>query len=395
MEERKYYSEESSITKDSLFKRIKPVLGHLDLELTERCNNNCVHCYINLPVHDPQAKERELTTREIKEILVDATALGCLKVRFTGGEPLLREDFQDLYLFARKLGIRVIIFTNGTLITPELAGLLAKIPALEPMEITVYGMKKRTYEAVSRVKGSYEKFRQGVDLLLEYNIPFVVKAAFLPQNREDQEEFEAWAKTIPWMEEKPPRYSMAFDLRARRDSKQKNRFIKSLRVSTEDQMKSLTREGEKYILEMKDFSKKFMGVRGDLLLRCGAGKGSGTIDAYGKLQPCLLLRHPDVVYDLKNGSLEDAMIRFFPVIREIRAKDPTYLERCARCFLKGLCDQCPAKSWMEHGTLDTPVEHICEIAHAKARHLGILGKSENAWEVEDGKERLMRFSQEK
>ena len=79
-------------------------------------------------------------------------------------------------------------------------------------------------------------------------------------------------------------------------------------------------------------------------------------------------------------------------MREMRAENPDYLARCARCFLKGLCEQCPAKSWTEHGTLDTPVEYLCEVAHAQARYLGLLEEGEIAWEVDGWRERLRSFS---
>ena len=72
---------------------------------------------------------------------------------------------------------------------------------------------------------------------------------------------------------------------------------------------------------------------------------------------------------------------------------PYYLKRCAVCFLKGLCEQCPAKSWMENGSLDTPVEYLCRIAHAQARHLGILEENENAWNVHNWKNRVKSLSQ--
>ena len=93
-------------------------------------------------------------------------------------------------------------------------------------------------------------------------------------------------------------------------------------------------------------------------------------------------------------TLKRALEESFPAMREIRATNPDYLRRCARCFLKGLCEQCPAKSWMEYGTLDTPVEYLCQVAHAQARFLGLLGKEESAWEVEDWKERVARFVEE-
>jgi radical SAM protein with 4Fe4S-binding SPASM domain len=133
-----------------------------------------------------------------------------------------------------------------------------------------------------------------------------------------------------------------------------------------------------------------MGPPGDRLFACGAGHGT-CVDAYGRAQMCMMLRHPDRAYDLKTGSLRDALTCFFPRLRETRATNPEYLARCARCFLKGLCEQCPAKSWAEHGTLDTPVEYLCQVAHAQAHDLGLLRNGERAWEVRDGRSRVERL----
>lgn len=373
--------------KASFWKKRRPLLGHLDIELTERCNNNCIHCYINLPADDIVAREKELSTGELKKILKEAASLGCLSVRFTGGEPLLRDDFEELYLFARKLGIRVLIFTNATLVSPRLARLFARIPPLEKIEVSVYGMKKKSYESVTRSPGSFEAAWRGINLLLEKNVSFVVKGVVLPPNKGEMREFETWASTIPWVD-KPHSYSMFYDLRCRRESEVKNHLIKELRLSPEEGLRILTRYRERYINEMTEFCSKFIGPEGDVLFSCGSGVGSGCVDAYGFFQPCMLLRHPATIYCLKNGSLKDALTTFFPKVREKKAVDPEYLERCGRCFLRGFCEQCPAKSWMEHGTLDTPVEYFCEVAHAQARYLGLLDKDQKAWEIEAWEEKI-------
>jgi len=369
----------------------------LDIELTERCDNACIHCYINLPEDDARAAAAEMDTAFVKDILQQAAALGALNVRFTGGEPLLRADFAELYLFARRLGLRVTLFTNARRITPELAQLMGRIIPGKPVEVTVYGMHPESYDAVAARRGAFAEFQRGVDLLLEYKIPFFVKQAFLPPNRHEIDEFEAWAATLPGMHTKPG-YSMNFDLRARRDHPVKNRFIQSLRLSPEETVAMLRRRPG-YIKEMRQFCAKFMGPSGDRLFACGAGKGL-TVDAYGKAQMCLQLRHPEVVYDLRSAGktiggespLRYVLSQVFPEWRERRAENQEYLRRCAGCFLKGLCEQCPAKSWQEHGTLDTPVEYLCEVAHAQARDLGLIGEEENAWEVEEWRERVARFA---
>lgn len=385
------YCVELRMNEASLWKNNPPLLATLDMELTERCNNNCIHCYINLPADDLNAQQRELPIEEIKEILQEAVSLGCLTVRFTGGEPLLREDFEDLYIFARKLGLRVALLTNATLITPALTKVFARTPLLQSIEVTLYGMKRSSYESVTRVSGSFKAAWQGIYLLLEKKVPFVVKDTLLPPNREEIEEFESWASTIPWMDTAPS-YSIFFELRSRRDSGHKNRLIKGLRLSPVDVVEFLSRRQEEYLQEMREFCSRFTKPSGENIFSCGAGIRGGCVDAYGYFQPCMLLRHPDTVYDLKKGSLKDALTNFFPQIRQTEAENPDYLIRCAHCFLKDLCEQCPARSWMEHGTLDTPVDYLCEIAHEQARTLGLLKKGERAWEIKGWQEMITNFT---
>jgi MoaA/NifB/PqqE/SkfB family radical SAM enzyme len=377
--------------KASLWSTAKPLLSHLDMELTERCNNNCIHCCINLPANDPAAIKKELSTEAIKEILNEAASLGCLTVRFTGGEPFLREDFEEIYLCARKLGLKVLIFTNATLLTPSLAELFSRIPPLERIEVSFYGMKKTSYEAITQAPGSFEAARRGINLLLEKKVPFVVKSAFLPPNREEMVEFENWASAIPWMDGSPS-YSVFFDLHCRRDEN-KNKAIRNLRPAPREGIRFLARRKTEYAKEMKEFCSRFVGPQRDRLFSCGAGVGGACVDSYGRLQLCMGLRHPDTIYDLKKGSLKEAVTHFFPSVRGMKATHPDYLARCARCFLKGLCEQCPGKSWTEHGTLDTPVEYLCEIAHTQARQFGLLEQSEMAWEIENWSERIRRFSE--
>jgi radical SAM protein with 4Fe4S-binding SPASM domain len=133
---------------------------------------------------------------------------------------------------------------------------------------------------------------------------------------------------------------------------------------------------------------KFFYHKGDRLFKhCGSGE-TVTVDAYGKYQMCMLLRHPDMIFDSKKIALREIITKVFPRLRETKANNQDYLRRCARCFLLGFCDQCPGHSWSEHGTLDTPVEYLCQVTHAHMRLLGLLKEGESAWEVADWKERV-------
>jgi len=420
---------------------IGSLLGRLDIELTERCDNDCIHCCICLPEDHAEARLREMSAAEVVQLLEQACDLGCLSVRFTGGEPLLRDDFEDLYLAARRRGLKVLLFTNARRITSQLADLFARIPPLERIEVTVYGMRPESYEAVTRRRGSYAEFRRGVALLEERGVPFIVKSAWLPPNHDDEPALNEWAAGNPAMDGRSPGHSLFFELRARRpatsslttagcpvenagqgfcwpDPTQRNMLIRSLRPAPEEGVAFVAdRDRERYLAEMRQFCNKFMRVPGDKLFTCGAGHGT-SVDAYGVAQMCLPLRHPDTVLSLRTGrpgawgpdvksgshattdpdrglapdALRTVLTGHFPRLRMLRATDPDYLATCAGCFLKGLCEQCPGKSWSEHGALDRRVEYLCDVAHAQARDLGLLKAGERAWEVDDPDARVSALS---
>ena len=189
------------------------------------------------------AKRCELTTEQWKSILQQAADLGALSVRFTGGEPLLREDFPEIYLYTRKLGIKVVLFTNARLITPEFSALFTKVPPLNKIEVTAYGMREKSYDGVACSPGAFEEYRKGIALLLKSKIPFVVKSVLLPPNSSEIDEFETWASKLPWMNKLPP-YSLLLDVRARRDSPKKNAHIKTLRLSPQEVVAVFSRRAD-------------------------------------------------------------------------------------------------------------------------------------------------------
>jgi radical SAM protein with 4Fe4S-binding SPASM domain len=359
----------------------RPLLSELVIELTERCNNNCIHCYINRPADDPVALREEIHTETVKAIIEEAAALGCIKIRFTGGEPLLREDFDDIYVFTRRLGCKVEIFTNATLIDENRISLFSEIPPLEPIEVTLYGMTAKSYEAVSRTPGSFENAWRAINLLRGAGIPVTLRGVNLPPNRAELEEMTHWADDVHG-----ERVSLGLiqklDLRGRRDSSKKNDRIRNLRLSPGKVVKRWEKDPGRYRNEIAQFCRKFAGAPGEKLFNCGAGIGSGCVDAYGNFQLCTLLRHPSAVFDLASGSLGKALKEFVPEVRGRIAENMDYLNRCARCHLQPLCEQCPAKSWIENGSLDTPVEYYCEWTHKQAEFLGLISEGQKIWELE-------------
>jgi len=130
-------------------------LRQLDIELTERCNNDCIHCCINLPANDSDAQRREMTAAQVKDILKQASDLDCLQVRFTGGEPLLRPDFEQLYLYARRLGMKVLLSRTRASSRHTLPTCWRTSRHWYRWRLRSTGCHTESYEGVTRAPGSF------------------------------------------------------------------------------------------------------------------------------------------------------------------------------------------------------------------------------------------------
>jgi len=348
-------------------------LASFDLEITARCNNNCRHCYINLPADSSEAKSKELTFGQIKDIVDQAVSLGALWCLITGGEPLLRKDFFDIYLYVKKQGLLVSVFTNASLITDEQIKFFRKYPPRD-IEITVYGVTKKTYECVTRKAGSFDAFTRGLKLLLEGGIKVRLKAMALRSNVAELPEIARFcrARTTDYF-----RFDPFLHLRFDGNSK-RNKEIKFERLTAEEIVAIEQADSARHNALEKNCDKLIMKDNAHIncnhLFHCGTGNGSFTVSCDGFFRLCSSLWHPDCVYDLKRSRLIDAWQGFIPKVRDMRSNQSEFLEKCRKCPIINLCIWCPAHAYLETGELDAPVDYFCKVAHARAK--GLEKKSE-------------------
>lgn len=319
-------------------------------ELTFRCNLNCAHCYV---AYDPQKKE--MTYKEVCRILDEITEAGCLWLLISGGEPFMRDDILDIYTYAKKKGLLITLFTNGTLITPEIADYLKEWPPFS-VEITLYGITKETYERVTGVAGSFERCMKGINLLLKRKIPLKLKTTVMILNYH-----ELW-KIKKYVEDLGVEFRFDAVLSPKLDG---SKEPCKLRISPEEVVK-LDLADEERLKEWKEFCKKFWGpAESDRLYNCGAGLTSFHIDPYGQMSICAMSRSPN--YDLLRKSIRDEWCDFVDRIREEKPKGDY---QCAKCDLYSLCDCCPGAVQLENGNPEIPVEYLCKIAHLRDEAFG-------------------------
>jgi MoaA/NifB/PqqE/SkfB family radical SAM enzyme len=363
-----------------------------DLEVTARCNNDCRHCYINLPAGDRDAQSKELSLVEIERIAGEAVSMGAMWCLLTGGEPLLRDDFFDLYMVLKRMGLLVSVFTNACLVTPEHVELFRRYPPRD-IEVTVYGATEATYEQVTRRQGSFRAFVRGLDRLLSSGVKVRLKAMALRSNVHELQEIARFcrARTKDYY-----RFDPVLHLRFDRDPA-RNEEIRAERLSPDEVVAVERADEERFGALQKGCNELILPELAHTgcnhLFHCGTGNGSFTVSYDGKFRLCSSLWHPDTIYDLcsgkmgtvpdrgaqrrglspfstKSGTLRDAWRTHVPRVRDLRSSRKEFLERCRVCPIANLCLNCPAHAALETGELDAVVEYFCRVAHARARALG-------------------------
>jgi radical SAM protein with 4Fe4S-binding SPASM domain len=339
------------------------------LEITARCNNDCGHCYINLPVNDPAAKRRELSLEQITGIAAQAAELGALWCLISGGEPLLRPDFEAIYLAIKRKGFLVSVFTNATLVTGRHMSLFRQYPPRD-IEVTVYGVTEAVYERVSGVRGSFKAFMRGLDLLLSGGIPVRFKAMALQSNLEEMPQIAAFcrARTKDYFRF-DPQLHLRFDGDAARNARIKaerltpEQFV-ALEQSDPERFGTLQRSCNALIFPAAEAEAAHGHCRH--LFHCGTGQGAFNVSYDGYFRLCSSLWEPSTLYDLKTGTLKDAWENFVPQVRDQRSDNPDFLAKCRLCPIVNLCIWCPAHAHLETGAMDAHVDYFCRLAHARA-----------------------------
>jgi radical SAM protein with 4Fe4S-binding SPASM domain len=328
------------------------------IELTHRCPLACAHCYNNLSVGDAAARRRELDTAELCRVIDEMADAGCLWLLLTGGEIFARQDFLAIYLHAKKRGLLVTLFTNGTQITPQIADTLVEWRPFA-IEITLYGRTRETYERLTGVSGSFDRCMRGIRLLKERGLPLKLKTVAVTINRHEIHDMQAFAEDelgVPFK----------FDgmINARTDC---SHSPLAIRLSPSEMVQldvgdPVRRE------EWAQLARERIGpitkTREDIY-QCGGGINAFAIDPEGKMSICVLSQQE--MFDLRKGSFRDGWESFLAKVRTKKITRPT---KCTDCHIRSICSACAATSELENGDPEAPVEFFCEVAHLRAHAVG-------------------------
>lgn len=314
-----------------------PISG--TFELTSRCNLNCKMCYVHMTPDQQAMIGRELSTQQWISLGHEAVKEGMIYLLLTGGEPLLRPDFLEIYTELISMGLLITINTNATLLTPEIVECFENHPP-ERINVSLYGMTPCTYGELCENVAGFDKAIAGIRRLKEAGIQINLNTTFTRKNVGDMEKIVDFAK-----ENQIPIRMAAFifpPVRNERAAVDEEIYLtpeelgaasaKFDRLTMNDDQ--LNRR-KKAIIKCLNSQPVEDDVLEDKVSSCMAGRGAFWISWDGKMYPCGML--PGYSEDVIRQGFAESWKRTCANINDILIP-----KECLQCGLRPLCAVCGA-----------------------------------------------------
>ena len=334
-----------------------PIAGNF--ELTARCNFNCPMCYVHMT--DAQLRscgKQELTAKQWLDIAKAARDKGMVFVLLTGGEPLVRKDFFEIYDGMREMGLLISINSNGSMLKGEILERFLENPPFR-FNISLYGGSNETYRnmcgisAYDQVKENIRALRKaGVDVSLNLSITPYNKAD-LPQIYADAVELDvnvrASSYMYPSVRVNGDQYGCGNRLGCR-ESAQYSVAWDLLRFTPEEFEKRA-----EAMMKLEAIESDGCPVEAGEGVRCRAGSTSFWMTWDGRMLPCGMMTRPEV------NVMELGFDAAWETIRKETEKIKTP-GKCVNCRYKDFCGACAAVYFTETGRFDGVPEYVCKRA---------------------------------
>lgn len=344
------------------------------IELTHRCNLRCVHCYLGDQDAIRRHRREEMATQQIMDLIDEIVEAGALNLTFSGGDPMVRKDFGELYRYAVKKGLLVTIFCDGVLISDRIIEIFKEFPP-RMVEVSVYGASRATYESITQISGSFERCLAGIERLHNNHQRFTLKTVLMTRNSHELVGMRALAKSygvdfyfdtaiFPCL---PHSDNGGAANRDRSGSRPASVDVAppsrhrpaALRVTPEVAAAAQLSDPGK-VQEMADLYVRTKDIPGsDRLYICGAGQTTFHVDPYGNLQPCTISTNVD--YNLRDGGFLKGWNGPIAAIRDIRISADN---GCRSCDKQAICSGCPAVFFADNGAGDRKSDYMCRTTHA-------------------------------
>ena len=327
----------------------KPQLTNLHIEITSKCNERCIHCYIP---HDD--KITNISADLFYDILDQCKDLRLLHLTLSGGEPMLHRKFKDFLTKCREYDFSVNVLSNLTLINDGIIEEMKANPLLG-VQVSLYSMNPDIHDQITQMKGSFVKTKAAILQLIENDIPMQISCPIMKQNK------DCYGDVVNWAKERNIHVGNDYGIIGQYNNTNQNL---DCRLSI-DEIKTIMADkivgDPNYLQKIEtDANNKKDRTLNDYI--CSVCHSSICITENGEVYPCAGWQGY-IVGDIKETSLNEIWVNSKEVqyLRGLRRKD---FPKCLKCVDKDYCTMCMVRNSNEHPQGDPLAinEHFCSIA---------------------------------
>jgi AdoMet-dependent heme synthase len=317
----------------------------VQLDLTYRCNERCVHCYRARDDHG------EMTTAEIERLLDEMAGAGVFILTLSGGEIFLRKDFFGILQYARQLMFYVKLKTNAVLIREREAKRIRDL-GVESIQVSIYSHRPEIHDAITLVPGSLTPSLNGIRFLKAQGLRVVIANVLMTWKAEDDSSVRALAAELgvectldptvtPMMDGDRSTLRLGVDQHTREQL-----FRDSDLVGNVDEFCAIPSQAGESSLDG---------------LPCSVGHTACYVSPYGAAYPCV--QFPLPTRNVRRQRFIDIWRHSSQMkeVRSIRVKD---LTTCTQCSPVSNCTRCPGLAYRE-ANMRGPSSQDCEKSFAK------------------------------
>ena len=317
----------------------------VQLDLTYRCNEQCVHCYLD---HDDHG---EMTTAEIKHLLKEMADAGVFILTLSGGEIFLRKDFFEILEWARALTFCIKLKTNAVMIREAQAARLRDL-GVESIQVSIYSHRPEVHDAITKLPGSLRRSINAIRFLKSQGLKVILANVLMTENMHDYQGVRALAEELGAECTLDPTVTPMMD--GGRSTLALNAGEAAIRELFRDE--NLVGDAEEFCAPPPTPTEDSMDS-----LPCSAGHTAAYVSPYGEFYPC-------VQFPLSCGNVRQQ--RFIDIwrhserlneVRSIRLRD---LSSCSQCAHGTSCTRCPGLAFLE-GNMRGPSTADCEKSFAR------------------------------
>jgi radical SAM protein with 4Fe4S-binding SPASM domain len=332
----------------------------VQLDLTYRCNEQCVHCYLDHEDHG------EMTTVEIKRLLKEMAEAGVFILTLSGGEIFMRKDFFEILECARALTFCIKLKTNAVLIREAQAARLRDL-AVESIQVSIYSHRPEVHDAITKVPGSLQRSISAIRFLKSQGLKVIIANVLMTENMRDYQGVRALATELGTECTLDPTVTPMMD--GDRSTVDLNAGESALRALFRDE--TLVGNADEFCAIPTPPSEDSMES-----LPCSAGHTACYVSPYGEFYPC-------VQFPLSCGNVRQQPFidiwRNSEQLKEVRSIRLRDLSSCSQCSHGSTCTRCPGLAFME-GNMRGPSTADCERSFARTGipSANLLAKKQSA-----------------